>query len=167
MFVGANIDPLDWSDSDAELIAARIVAQAEQGGRVVLLHDGGGDRSQTLLAVRIAVPELRKRGYRFVQLDEVHSDGLVHVSSLGDDFYHFDPVRHSLTGQRAGRRFQLGDRVRVRISEVNLDERKIDLELVGVTAAAPQTERPGKGGKGGKSKSGPKGGGKGGKGRRR
>jgi ribonuclease R len=69
----------------------------------------------------------------FVELDEVYSDGLVHVSSLGDDFYHFDPVRHSLTGQRTGRRFQLGARVRVRITNVNLDEKKIDLELVGVT----------------------------------
>ncbi len=92
----------------------------------------------------------------FVLLDEVHSDGLVHVSSLGDDFYHFDPVRHSLTGQRAGRRFQLGDRVRVRITEVNLDERKIDLELVGVTKAAPASpkgERKGKAkGKGGDAK---------------
>ena len=101
----------------------------------------------------------------FVQLDEVHSDGLVHVSSLGDDFYHFDPVRHSLTGQRAGRRFQLGDRVRVRISEVNLDERKIDLELVGVTAAAPPAKGGGKpkGGAKAKGKDKPKGG----RGRRR
>ncbi len=67
----------------------------------------------------------------FVELDRIHADGLVHVSSLGDDFYHFDPVRHRLDGERGGRGFQLGDRVRVKIAAVNLDERKIDLELVG------------------------------------
>lgn len=70
VFVGANIDPLDWSNPGAEEIAKRMVEQAEKGGRVVLLHDGGGNREQTIAALRIAVPELRKRGYRFVQLDE-------------------------------------------------------------------------------------------------
>jgi cellulose synthase/poly-beta-1,6-N-acetylglucosamine synthase-like glycosyltransferase/peptidoglycan/xylan/chitin deacetylase (PgdA/CDA1 family)/spore germination protein YaaH len=70
VFVGANIDPLDWSGIPAKVIAQRMVEQAEAGGHVVLLHDGGGDRAQTVLALKIAVPELRKRGYRFVQLDE-------------------------------------------------------------------------------------------------
>jgi peptidoglycan-N-acetylglucosamine deacetylase len=70
VFVGANIDPLDWSNPGAKVLAQRMVEQAEKGGRVVLLHDGGGDRSQTLEAVKIAVPELKRRGYRFVQLDQ-------------------------------------------------------------------------------------------------
>ena len=70
VFVGANIDPLDWSNPGAAVLAQRMVEQAERGGRIVLLHDGGGDRSQTLAAVKIAVPELRRRGYRFVQLDD-------------------------------------------------------------------------------------------------
>lgn len=68
----------------------------------------------------------------FIELDRIHSDGLVHVSSLGDDFYHYDPVGHRLEGKRTRRAFQLGDRLKVRISQVNLDERKIDLELVAV-----------------------------------
>jgi peptidoglycan-N-acetylglucosamine deacetylase len=70
VFVGANIDPLDWSQPGAAELARRMVAQAEQGGRVVLLHDGGGDRAQTVAALHIAIPELRKRGYRFVNLDQ-------------------------------------------------------------------------------------------------
>jgi len=70
VFVGANIDPLDWDSKGPEEIARRIVAQAEQGGRVVLLHDGGGDRSDTIKALYIAVPELRRRGYRFVSIDQ-------------------------------------------------------------------------------------------------
>ena len=70
IFVGANIDPLDWARPGAQVIAARMLEQAERGGRVVLLHDGGGDRSQTVAALRIAVPELRRRGYRFVTLGQ-------------------------------------------------------------------------------------------------
>jgi ribonuclease R len=66
----------------------------------------------------------------FIEMDGIHADGLVHLSSLGDDFYHYDPVRHRLEGKRTRKAFQLGDRLRVRISQVNLDERKIDLEFV-------------------------------------
>ncbi len=69
LFVGANIDPLDWQQPGAKEIARRMVEQAEKGGRIVLLHDGGGKRAQTIAALRIAVPELQKRGYRFVSLD--------------------------------------------------------------------------------------------------
>ena len=70
VFVGANIDPLDWSHPGAKVIAKSMVDQAEQGGRIVLLHDGGGDRAETVAALRIAVPELRRRGYKFVALND-------------------------------------------------------------------------------------------------
>ncbi|MFT3921352.1 MAG: glycosyltransferase [Myxococcales bacterium] len=70
VFVGANVDPLDWDSPGPQVIAQRMVEQAEQGGRVVLLHDGGGERADTIAALRIAVPELRKRGYRFVSVDQ-------------------------------------------------------------------------------------------------
>ncbi len=70
VFVGANVDPLDWARPGAAAIAGRIIAQVKQGGRVVLLHDGGGDRSQTVAALRIAIPKLRALGYRFVSMDE-------------------------------------------------------------------------------------------------
>jgi cellulose synthase/poly-beta-1,6-N-acetylglucosamine synthase-like glycosyltransferase/peptidoglycan/xylan/chitin deacetylase (PgdA/CDA1 family)/spore germination protein YaaH len=70
IFVGANIDPLDWEQPGVDEIVKRMIAQAEKGGRVILLHDGGGKRGQTVAALRKAVPELRKRGYRFVSLDK-------------------------------------------------------------------------------------------------
>lgn len=66
----------------------------------------------------------------FVELKEVFVEGLVHVASLGQDFYHFDPIRHCLIGERTHVRYSLGDLVRVKVARVDLDERKIDLELI-------------------------------------
>ncbi|MFO8153945.1 ribonuclease R [Thioalkalivibrio sp.] len=66
----------------------------------------------------------------FVEIVDVFIDGLVHVTSLDNDFYHFDPVRHRLTGERGGRVFRIGDRLRVQVVRVSLDDRKIDLRLV-------------------------------------
>lgn len=66
----------------------------------------------------------------FVELDYGRINGLVHVTGLPNDYYHFDPVAHRMKGERRGQVFQLADRVKVRVLAVNLDERKIDFELV-------------------------------------
>jgi ribonuclease R len=66
----------------------------------------------------------------FVELDYGRISGLVHVTGLPNDYYHFDPVAHRMKGERRGQVFQLADRVKVRVVAVNLDERKIDFELV-------------------------------------
>lgn len=67
----------------------------------------------------------------FVTLDEVFVEGLVHVSALGPDYFHFDPVGHRLRGERSRRSFRLGDRMRVRVASVDPDERRVDFEPVG------------------------------------
>ncbi|HJW81134.1 MAG TPA: ribonuclease R [Acidiferrobacterales bacterium] len=67
----------------------------------------------------------------FVELAEVYVDGLVHITSLGNDYYHFDPAKHRLLGERTNRSYRLGDSVRVKVAQVNLDEAKLDFELVG------------------------------------
>lgn len=66
----------------------------------------------------------------FVVLDDVFVDGLVHVSSLGDDFYRFREQEYALVGERRGRRFRLGDRVKVRVARIDREERRIDFLLV-------------------------------------
>ena len=66
----------------------------------------------------------------FVQLDMGAVNGLLHVTSLPNDYYHFDPVSHRLTGERSRRAFQLADRVRVRVTSVNVSDRTIDFEWV-------------------------------------
>jgi ribonuclease R len=65
----------------------------------------------------------------FVELSDIYVEGLVHVTALGNDYYHYEPTRHWLIGERTRRIFRLGDEVVVRVVQVNLDERKIDFEL--------------------------------------
>jgi ribonuclease R len=66
----------------------------------------------------------------FVELSQNHVSGLVHITSLPNDYYHFDPVVHRLTGDRTGKVYQLAQKVQVKVMAVNLDERKIDFEMV-------------------------------------
>jgi ribonuclease R len=66
----------------------------------------------------------------FVLLDDFHVDGLVHVSSLTDDYYRFEESRHALIGRRRKRTYRLGDPVRVQVVRVDRENRRIDFELV-------------------------------------
>ena len=77
----------------------------------------------------------------FVELDEIYVDGLVHITALDNDYYHFDPVGHRLAGERTGMVYRLGDRVRIRLAAVNLDERKIDFVLAQPAQQAPRKRR--------------------------
>lgn len=72
----------------------------------------------------------------FVEIKDVYIEGLVHVTALDNDFYHFEPSRHTLTGERGGRVFRIGDEVRVQVVRVSLDDRKIDLALASTTTTA-------------------------------
>ncbi len=66
----------------------------------------------------------------FVELRDVYVEGLVHISQLRDDYYQFDAMRYCLEGERTRRRFAIGEPVKVRIASVNLDERKMDFDLL-------------------------------------
>ena len=79
----------------------------------------------------------------FVELSDLYIEGLMHVSALPGDYYHFDQAKQRLIGERTRQIFQLGGAVTVRVARVDLDDRKIDLELAGVA--------PSKRGKSGKS----------------
>ncbi len=74
----------------------------------------------------------------FVELSGLYVDGLIHVSQLKNDYYQFEPRHHRLVGERSGVAYNLGDSVRVRVVRVNLDERKIDLELVQTVSSGAQ-----------------------------
>jgi ribonuclease R len=57
-------------------------------------------------------------------------NGLVHVTQLPHDFYHFDPLRRSLAGERQGLKFRLGDPVRVLVLKASVEDKRIDFKLV-------------------------------------
>jgi ribonuclease R len=65
----------------------------------------------------------------FVALDEVFVEGMVHVTELGNDYYHFEAARHQLVGERTGRRFRLSDRVTVRLVRADLETTRLDFVL--------------------------------------
>jgi ribonuclease R len=80
----------------------------------------------------------------FVTLADLNVDGLVHVTSLRNDYYHPEHGGLRLTGERTGESFGLGDAVQVRILRVNVDEAKIDLALVQEEGTRPQSRPTGR-----------------------
>lgn len=66
----------------------------------------------------------------FVELQPVYIEGLVHISALPGDYYSFDASHQRLIGERSGRSYKLGGRVRVQVARVDLDDKKVDLEMV-------------------------------------
>lgn len=87
----------------------------------------------------------------FITLSDLYIEGMVHVSSLESDYYHYDEVRHALVGESSGRMYRLGDEVRVQVAGVNVEDRKIDLMMV----AGPEPgRRKGGSGRGGRGRGG-------------
>ena len=66
----------------------------------------------------------------FVELDDVFIEGLVHVTSLPNDYYHYDAIGHRMQGERTGKTYRLASRIQVQVARVDLDDKKIDFELV-------------------------------------
>ena len=77
----------------------------------------------------------------FIELDESKVNGLVHVTQLPNDFYHFDPIRKTLTGERTGREFRLGDRLGIIVLKASVEDRKIDFRLVEDSGVKPPPPR--------------------------
>ncbi len=75
------------------------------------------------------IVNVREFGF-FVELDDFFIEGLAPVGALFDDFYEYDERRHMLVGRNLGRRFRLGDRVRVRVDRVNVDRHLVDFSVV-------------------------------------
>jgi len=66
----------------------------------------------------------------FVELTDIYVEGLVHITGLKNDYYRYDASKHRLIGERTHTSYRLGDAIQVRVARVNLDERKIDFELI-------------------------------------
>lgn len=68
----------------------------------------------------------------FVELEEFYVDGLVHITSLGEDYYRYDSERRKLIGEHSGRTYTTGDRLEVQVSRVDMDQGRIDFALTDV-----------------------------------
>lgn len=81
----------------------------------------------------------------FVALDNIYIEGLLHVTELGNDYFNYDKARHEMAGERTGVRYRLGDRLRVKVSRVDLETSKIDFVLVAPEGRLPAPDlRPSK-----------------------
>jgi ribonuclease R len=66
----------------------------------------------------------------FVELNDIFIEGLVHITALKNDYYQFDSVGHRLLGERTRKVYRLGDKLKVKVARVDLDDKKIDLDIV-------------------------------------
>lgn len=66
----------------------------------------------------------------FIELKDIYVEGLVHVTGLGNDYFQFDPSHHRMVGERTRKIYRLGDKVHVQVARVDLDEKKIDFDLI-------------------------------------
>ncbi|HQR23669.1 MAG TPA: S1 RNA-binding domain-containing protein, partial [Steroidobacteraceae bacterium] len=78
----------------------------------------------------------------FVQLEGLQVDGLLHVSALGQDYFVRDRSGYRMVGRSSGRSYKLGDRMRVRVASVSLDDRRVDFELAGNEDVTRRDRRP-------------------------
>ena len=74
----------------------------------------------------------------FVTLDQVYVEGLVHISELGTDYFHHDPIRHCLIGERTKQQYRVGDRLRVKLVRADLESNRIDFVPATATDEAVQ-----------------------------
>src|SRR5690606_16926258 len=78
----------------------------------------------------------------FVRIDDMQIDGLVHISNLSNDYYQFDGEKQMLIGENSRIVYRLGDKVRIRVKSVDLDERKIDLDLLAAESPTGKNRMP-------------------------
>jgi ribonuclease R len=77
----------------------------------------------------------------FVALDDVYVEGLLHVTELGNDYFHHEKARHEMVGERTGMRYRLGDRLTIKVARVDLETTKIDFALVNVSGHFEDDEK--------------------------
>jgi len=81
----------------------------------------------------------------FVALDNVYVEGLVHVTELGNDYFHYEKARHEMVGERTGAKYRLGDRLTIKVVRVDLETTKIDFTLVNKLASLETTTKANEG----------------------
>jgi ribonuclease R len=161
---GAAVGAVEEEDSVAtrrERRPARGLSPPLPLGELELIAEESSERERAADAAEQEVDEWRKAAFMaerlgeefegmvinvrdfgfFVELDDFFIEGLVPVASLIDDYYDFDERRHALVGRNYGRRFRLGDRVRVRVDRVNVDRHLVDFSVLASVPAGRRAKR--------------------------
>ncbi|HEV3122151.1 MAG TPA: VacB/RNase II family 3'-5' exoribonuclease, partial [Isosphaeraceae bacterium] len=139
----SNFDELGALAEHCTRTERRAEAAERELTRVKLLTHLENRIGEAFHAVIIGVEDF---GF-FCQLVELPVEGLVHVTSLSDDFYYREPETHTLLGRRGGQRYRLGDRLQVIVAHVDVDRRELDLMLASAAhsdgaALLPRRGRP-------------------------
>ncbi|HZV55745.1 MAG TPA: ribonuclease R [Rhodocyclaceae bacterium] len=135
-------EPGDWSDiglhcSATERRADEATRDVESWLKCYYMQDRVGEEFEGSISAVVPFGI-------FVALDNVFVEGLVHVSELGQDYFHFDDKAHAMVGERTGKRYRLSDRVRVQLARVDMEQNKIDFRLVVDTTTAEVPARKAK-----------------------
>lgn len=120
-------EPGDWSDigmhcSTTERRADEASRDVQNWLKCYFMQDRVGEEFEG--SVSAVVPF-----GLFVALDDVFIEGLVHISELGADYFHYEEGKHRLVGERSGRTYRLADRVRIQVVRVDLDNTRIEFRL--------------------------------------
>ena len=124
---GERYDPGDWAQlgvhcSHTERRADEASREVETWLKCYYMKDRVGDEFAG------SVSGVAPFGL-FVALDDVYVEGMIHISELGSDYFHYDASKHQLLGERTAKRYRLADRVNIRIARVDLDTARIDFVL--------------------------------------
>lgn len=127
VLAGRRYDEIDWHEvglacSAAERRADEATRDVEAWLKCWYMQDRIGERFTGSISAVVPFGI-------FVALDEVYVEGLVHVSDLGRDYFHYDEKQHAMIGERTGARYRLADRVTVELIRVDLEQNKIDFRL--------------------------------------
>lgn len=154
-YLASRMDDIARQSSERERVAVDAERETESLKKAQFMLDKVGEEFDGIIS------SVTSFGL-FVELDNT-VEGLIHLSNLTDDYYHFHEAQHALIGERTSRIYRLGDEVKVRVSRVNMDERTIDFEMVNMKPrpqkvslvdalnAAGKGKRSGRKGRGGAS----------------
>ncbi|MNO54531.1 Ribonuclease R [compost metagenome] len=143
-YLSGRMPDIAQQSSERERVAVEAERDTEQLKKAEYMQDKVGEEFEAM------VSSVTSFGM-FIELDNT-VEGLIRLSAMSDDYYHFDEAHMALIGERTSRVFRIGDEVKIRVAKVNMDDHTIDFELVDMKPRAPGEHRSGGfgGGRGGK-----------------
>lgn len=147
-YLASRMPEIAQQSSERERVAVEAERDTEQLKKAEFMQDKVGEEFDAM------VSSVTSFGM-FIELENT-VEGLIRLSALSDDYYHFDEAHMALIGERTSKVFRIGDEVKIRVAKVNMDDHTIDFELVDMKPRAAGEHRSfgGRGGKGGRAGSG-------------